>query len=425
MMQEEEQFIEPEQACIGLYIHLDLGWMEHPFTFNSFRIKDAKQLETLRMLGLPRIRYSPEKSIARPLPRMAQQPVRLVAAPPQLSPLDEAAMRKKKTLIRELDRIRNDIEVVERQFQQTAATIRNITRNIHSRPQEAYEAADTLVTMMVKSMLDKTDMMMHALNSKMGDDIYFHSLNVTVLSLMLARMLELTPDQAHQLGMGAIFHDIGKTEIPQKILLNPGPLSRPEQSFLEKHVDYGIDIARKVGLSPGSLAVVSQHHECVDGTGYPRRLAGDEVGMLARIVAIANTYDNLCNPANMAAAMTPYEALSHMFALKRSKFDERMLKTFIRCLGVYPPGNVVVLSNDMLGLVLSVNPNQPMKPNVLVYDPNIPAEEALIVSLDQEPELSISKSLRQNELSREVLEYLKPRKHVTYYFDPKRTEDKR
>ncbi|MDP1704298.1 MAG: HD-GYP domain-containing protein, partial [Sulfurimicrobium sp.] len=93
------------------------------------------------------------------------------------------------------------------------------------------------------------------------------------------------------------------------------------------------------------------------------------------------------------------------------------------CLGVYPPGSIVQLSNEMLGMVVSVNSAKPLKPNVLVYDPDIPKDEAVIVSLEREAELNISKSLRPGQLPREVYQYLDPRKRVTYYFDPKKQNE--
>jgi HD domain len=164
--------------------------------------------------------------------------------------------------------------------------------------------------------------------------------------------------------------------------------------------------------------MIQQHHEYLDGSGYPARLKGDVISSLTRVVTIANTYDNLCNPHNIAQALTPSEALSRMFASMRTKLDAMQLQVFIRCLGVYPPGSIVQLSNDMVCLVLSSSSTQPMRPNVFVYDPQVPKEDGLIVCLEREPELKITKSLRPGQLPREIYQYLNPRKRVAYYFDP-------
>jgi hypothetical protein len=116
--------------------------------------------------------------------------------------------------------------------------------------------------------------------------------------------------------------------------------------------------------------------------------------------------------------MTPAEALSRMFAKRRAQFDDEMLKAFIKGLGVYPPGSIVRLSNDIVGLVLCVNSTSPMKPDVLIYDESAPKNEAVILHLAEEPDIKIVKSMRATELSREALAYLNPRTHVTYTLDP-------
>lgn len=416
-MQVDSDYITPEQLCVGLYIHLDLGWMDHPFVFSSFKIKTQEQIDTLRKLKLAQIRYEPGKSDCEP-------PVAIARSVPEaeapVEAIDMEVMEAKKARIAQLKHIRNEISRVEHEFMRAADAVRNITRNIHARPQEAFAETDALVGKMVKSVLDEGDVLIHAMSEKLGDDVYFHSLNVTVLSLMLANALQLGEEQMHELGMGAMLHDIGKSEIPHKILAKKEPLTKPEQAIFEQHCDFGVVFAKKIGLSNAALTIIIQHHEYVDGSGYPRKLAGDKISPLARILSIVNTYDNLCNPVNAANGLTPAEALSRMFALRRAQFDDTMLRTFIRCLGVYPPGSIVQLSNDMYGLVLSVNSANPLKPDVLIYDADIPKDEAIVVSLMTDPDLKISKSLRPAELPREVHQYLNPRTRVTYYFDPQK-----
>lgn len=415
-------YVAPEQLCVGLYVHLDLSWMDHPFPFSSFKIKSAEQLATIRQLGLSRIRIEPGKSACKPLSATSRNE-REIPPPVVAEAVDAAALQEKKERIEQLNRIKRDIAEVEKEFLQVAETVKNMTRNIHSRPQEVRQEAEKLVDKMVESILSKGDVMIHAMNDKLGEDVYFHSLNVTVLSLILAKALGIEEEGCRNLGMGAVFHDVGKTEIPQKILMKTDPLTKSEQSFFEMHCEYGLDIASKAGLSKQAAEIVMQHHEYVDGSGYPAKLKASKISGLSKIVCIVNAYDNLCNPHTLADALTPHEALSNMFAIKRSKFDAVALKAFIHCMGVYPPGSIVQLSNEMLGMVVSGNSAKPLKPNVLVYDPDIPKDEAVIISLERESDLNISKSLRPGQLPREVYEYLNPRKRVTYYFDPKKQND--
>ena len=215
-----------------------------------------------------------------------------------------------------------------------------------------------------------------------------------------------------------MFHDIGKVEIPEKILLKTDPLTRAEIDFMRQHVTYGMDIGKKVGLAPGVLAIIAQHHEYMDGSGYPRGTAGDKIYQLSRIITIVNDYDNQCNQINPANSMTPHEALSQMFSQHRARYDPAALKLFVRTLGVYPPGTIVKLSNDVIGMVTSVNSSKPLKPSVLIYDPEIPKHEAVILDLETEPDINVSKSIKPGQLPRQIHDYLNPRKRMTYFFDP-------
>jgi HD-GYP domain-containing protein (c-di-GMP phosphodiesterase class II) len=217
--------------------------------------------------------------------------------------------------------------------------------------------------------------------------------------------------------MGALLHDIGRSEVPAKILLKSGPLTQAERSFYELHCQYGVEIGERLHLSPAALKIIGEHHEAFDGSGYPAKRKGEAIGLLSRIVAIANHYDEVCNPPNIAEALTPHDALSLMFARWRSKFDPKLLQVFIRCLGVYPPGTIVQLSNGVTGMVTTINTAQPMKPIVMIYDAEIPKAEAILVDMAHETGANIVKAVRPAQVPREVYNYLSPRQRVTYYFD--------
>jgi len=421
---ENALFVTAEQLRVGLYIHLDLHWTDHPFTFSSFKIKNQDQISTIRRLGLKRIRYEPARSDGKPLPPAppAAAPAEAPPAPPPAPPGEAEAVREKRERIEQLARIRDEIREVEKKFQHASDTVKGIIRDATTRPAESRRKAEELVDHMVESIISRGSVLMHAINGSVGEDAYVHSLNVAVLSLMLAKTLGLGAEETRHLGMGAMFHDIGKADIPLSIVHKIEPLTRAEQAHIEKHCTLGAEIAKRLGLSIRATEIILQHHEYADGSGYPRGLTGDKLSPLSVIVAIVNAYDNLCNPPNVADALTPHEALSHIFAVQRSKFQEVPLKAFIRCLGVYPPGSIIQLSNEMFGLVISINPAKPLKPNVLVYDPDIPRDESVIIDMEKERDLNISRSLRPAQLPREVYQYLSPRKRVTYYFDPKKQD---
>ncbi|MBK6293657.1 MAG: HD domain-containing protein [Rhodoferax sp.] len=267
-------------------------------------------------------------------------------------------------------------------------------------------------------MLTESDIAINLMKDKPGgEDVYFHSLNVTLLSMMLAKELKAPPEAIRLIGMGAMFHDVGKLDIPDRIVRKTEPLTKPELSLLQQHCAYGVETGRKLSLPNEALTVIAQHHEYSDGTGYPKGLKGSDIFLLARVVAIVNCYDNLCNPVKQSAALTPHQALSLMYAQQRARFDTAALTTFVRCMGIYPPGTVVVLSNESIGMVVSVNSTVPLKPTVLIYDPAVPRERAILVELESEPEVSISRALKPEQLPKPVYDYLAPRRRLTYYFD--------
>jgi len=405
-----------DRLAVGLYVHLDLGWMDHPFAFNHFKIRDAEQLETLRGLGLKTIRYDPKKSdIAPPPPGAAPPPP---ATPAPASAAENPLIKAKLERMERIKKQREAISACERVFQSAASTVKNIAKNLFSRPEETLKATDQLVSQMVESMLTERDIAIHLMNDKIGgEEVYVHSLNVSVLAMILAKEMGLPADKIKRLGMGAMFHDIGKIEIPDKILLKKPPLTRAETDFLRQHVAYGEDIGKRLNFAREVLQVITQHHEMMDGSGYPAGLKGDDIAIPARIVAMVNHYDNLCNPLNVADAITPHKALSTMFSKQRARFDATALKILIRSLGVFPPGTVVQLSNDAIGMVMTVNSSKPLKPSVLIYDPEVPKQEAIILDLETEEDLNIGKAIRPGLLPRDIYEYLSPRKRVTYYFN--------
>ncbi len=412
-------YVLPDQLCIGVFVCLELNWLDHNFARNSFKIKSAEQLAELRQLGLKRIQVDPSRSDAAPLPA-PQRPVADAPAPlaAPASEGDSVTVLSKRERIARIVQQREDVAHCEKEFVKAATALKDINANLFSKPAAAHESADQLVQQMLDSILTDKDIAIHLMNDKVGgEELYFHSLNVTVLAMMLGRELKLPLVDIKQLGVGCLFHDVGKLDIPDRVRLKTEPHTRAERNLMQQHTQYGLGMAAKLGLSRGAVDVIGQHHEHVDGSGYPLQLKSGAISTLARIAAIVNTYDNLCNHPNFLESLSPYEALSQMFAQQRHQFDAGPLTTFIRCMGVYPPGTLVRLSDDTLGMVVSVNSSQPLRPSILIYDPAVPKAEAIILDLSAEPDLNVAVSLKPSQLSREVHEYLSPRKRTTYYFD--------
>lgn len=413
-MPETPAYISPEQLCVGLYIQLELAWWEHNFAFNNFKIKDEAQIKALRALGLQRLRYDPARSDCPPL-ASSPAPVAVEAvAEPALSPQQQASQARAE----KLKALRKRLAEVDRKFVQASQQVKTLNQTLRSRPEDAIKQAGEIVGAMVETLLGGSGVVLHSINSKAAEDSYLHSLNVTVLALLLGRQLGLDSEACHILGLGALLHDIGKLEVPSKVLLKSEQLTRPEQQLLQLHCEFGLRMGQKLMLDDEVLRIIHEHHEYCDGSGYPRQLREAAIGRLSRLVCITNAFDNLCNPLNPRDGLSPHEALALLFKQQSARFDAVALKAFIRVMGVYPPGSLVQLEDQRYGLVLGMNPSQPLKPTLIVYDAAVPKNEALILDLEQEPRLSIGKSLRPAQLPREALEYLNPRQQLTYFVEP-------
>jgi putative nucleotidyltransferase with HDIG domain len=413
--------IEVNRLRPGIFIHLDLGWMDHPFITNKFQIKDEEQIATIRSLGLKQVRYVAAKSTVLPLPPQSQEqaaPVNQNKPDAAISEAISAEIAAKQVRVEKSNEIKRRIRSAETTFVRAATAIKDIQGGMSTNPRKAHESAKELIGTVVASLVADEDIALHLMADKAAsDDVYYHSLNVTLLSLMLGRALKLPADDLKTIGVGALLHDIGKAEIPGRVLLKKEALNNAEMEVLKTHVRIGVSMGKTMGVSVPVLQVIAAHHEFLDGTGYPSGLKEAQIPMTARIVCLANAYDEMCNHLDITKSITPHEALSILFAKQRARFDGGVLQGLIKLLGVYPPGTVVRLSNDMLGMVMSINTSNPTRPGVMLYDADVPKESAITLDLGTEPDISISKALRPSQLAGPVYEYLSPRKRVNYYFD--------
>jgi putative nucleotidyltransferase with HDIG domain len=408
------QTVQVGNLRVGMFVHLDVGWLAHPFPLSSFKIQSAEQIETIRRLGLDSLRWVPEKSDLPP-PDVPSDPA--AAAPARGAAAetpDQAAVRLRRA---QLDAQRRQTRLTERQYAEAARDWRAAQDLVLDQPARARTHTEALTRALLDKMLAEGELCIRVLNGAAGDRATAHAMNVAVVSMLMGRFQGLGAVELQELGVGALMHDVGKLELPERARHVDEASGTDQLQAYRRHVELGVAHARRMGLSAGATQVLAQHHEMIDGSGFPGRLAGDGIAVAARIVALVNRFDNLCNPAVLARARTPHEALSLMFAQARSQFDAALLNGFIRMMGVYPAGSVVQLTDDRYALVVSVNPQRPLKPRVLVHDARVPLDEALVLDLETVPELGIRRSLRAAQLPTATLQYLAPRPRVAYYFE--------
>jgi putative nucleotidyltransferase with HDIG domain len=408
--------VDVHQLKIGMYVHLDVSWMAHPFATGSFRIASADQIATIQGLGVARVRWDPSRSDAGLLAAVAPAG-EVAAATPALDPEAEMrteAQRRHRAL---LAAQRASLASCEREFHAAAKEFRHITDTAHSQPDVARERSEGLVRGFLDKIEGAHDTCIRLLSEAVGDRNCTHSLNVTVVSMLLGRAMGLSDAELRDVGLGALLHDIGKTDLPDRVRWRDEHFTAAELQFYQEHVAHGVSLARKMKLSPQAMLVIAQHHEQADGKGFPQRLPAERISAAARIVALVNRYDTLCNPLNPAKGLTPHEALSLIFAQMKSRFDALTLSAFIKMMGVYPPGSVVELTDGRFALVVSVNSARPLKPRVVVHDARVAAEDALIVDLETQPDLGVRRSLKPLQLPRAALDYLSPRQRICYFFE--------
>jgi len=417
--------VRSDQLCTGLYVRLDPD-NKGGFSKSEFLIKDEAQIQKLKMLNQPFYMVVLEKSKTMPLPPDDDDDDAAGAggAQPDDSPGDspatpvskELAGLKKETLERNKER-RKRYAACEKRYDRTMNQVSTVLRRVSAKSGDAVAETQSVVQELVGPFLSDRDAVINLMSSRSGEEQkVLHSLNVAVLSLMIGSELKLSEKYMHLLGFGAMIHDIGKGRIPMNVIRGQ-TLNQASAKYYKEHPTVG---ARLVDgfpdMSPHVRAVVLQHHEMVDGSGYPKGLTADDISPLAKIVAVVNIYDNMLNDPEHEK-MTPHQAIKVIYQRHKDRLDPKVLKLFIRGMGVYPPGTVVELSNGILGIVTATNPKNATRPTVLVYHKDVPKSEALMVDLMIESELAVERSILPEDLPREVFNYLRPSTTVNYYAD--------
>ena len=399
----------------GMFISIaELGWLNHPFLLNEFRIVSDKQVQVLRRLGLKEIYWDNARSHCGPLSEEEKS-----------TPTEEdfgalaltGMLDEKRSRISQVKEIRETFARREREYEKDSQTVGEIIKNLAGHPLESYAQAKTLVSRVVGNLSGSENAAIQLVHNKARDAaLPFHSLNVMVMTLLLGKALKSPEEELRWLGLGALLHDVGKAEIPPRILRTT-VRTPPEENFYRAHIGYGIKLVAGVRDLPLAVKnIIACHHENHDGSGFPNTLTGDKIPRLARIVAIANRYDNLCNPFDITLAKTPAEAVAQLFKQESGRFQPDLLQAFIKALGVYPPGSFVELSNGAIGLVIETNSANILQPQLMLYDAEVPRNEAILLDL-RDADLKITAAISPAKLPLEVVEYLAPRGRIDYYIE--------
>ena len=170
------------------------------------------------------------------------------------------------------------------------------------------------------------------------------------------------------LALAALWHDVGKVQLDPAVLAKPGRLTAEEFREVRRHVEYGLAIADTIpGFNSLIHNAIAQHHERLDGNGYPNKLRGDEISQAGRMMAIVDSYDAMTAPRVYRGAVTAVRAFKVLRADSYALYDAALVMAFIQAIGFYPVGSLVKLKSQRLAMVIGSNPEKPYLPVVKVF----------------------------------------------------------
>ena len=196
--------------------------------------------------------------------------------------------------------------------------------------------------------------------------LYTHSLNTAILSAILGRYIGLSREAVEELSMTAMLMNIGQLWLPKNLMNKRGKLSKDEFQKVKFHPLKGCEYLAGQDSPQTIIDSIKAHHEKYDGSGYPQGLSGNEIPQFARIISICDSYDALTSDRPYRVAMTPNSAIKHLYSMANTSFHPRYLESFIKCVGIYPVGCFVKLSDGRYGVVVTNTPKAPLLPQVKV-----------------------------------------------------------
>ncbi|MBI5463233.1 MAG: HD-GYP domain-containing protein [Gammaproteobacteria bacterium] len=331
----------------GMFVHdLDCNWMDHPFLSNKFLLDNVQTIQKIASAGIRHVyidvsqgRDVEEAPTAQEVQAAVQSQVEQLAAKP--------SEESKTSVAEEVDRARA-------LFREATSVIRNLMEDVRLGKQVEVESIDPMAERMVQSVFRNHHALTGISRIKTKDEYTFmHCVSVAGLLITFARAQGFAEQDIHQVAIGGLLHDIGKTLTPDEVLNKPGKLTPEEFEIMKGHVTHSRDILQEtLGISQTALDISVLHHERIDGTGYPLGLSGEQISLIGKMSAIVDVYDALTSVRVYKEAWEPSVALKKMLEWSPAHFDRTLVQHFIRCLGIYPVGSLVALESGLVGIVL-------------------------------------------------------------------------
>ncbi|MDD4803416.1 MAG: HD-GYP domain-containing protein [Syntrophomonas sp.] len=247
----------------------------------------------------------------------------------------------------------------------------------------ANQEINDIVEMLMVQVFDQNDLFRQMRIMKEKDEyIFTHSINVALLCILIGRWMKCDTNTVKELGTAGILHDIGYMQLPDFLLIKPGPLSAEEFEQIKKHPLLGYNIVNEYKWVSKSVAsAILMHHERADGSGYPLGAKGLKIDFYASVVAVADLYDAITSRRTYSEKASPYTAAEILWQESFGKLDPRVAKVFYDKITNFYVGNEVILSNNERGVVVYIDPSQPTRPIVMAGEKfyNLALERSLSI----------------------------------------------
>ncbi len=356
--------IKIEQLKPGMYVRdLNLAWMKHPFVGNSKKVRSEKVIEKIAGSGIEELYIDTERGLDVPDAPTEEEVRREIQE-------EFHRIAEEKSEISRTVPLKEEIVKAKEIKTEARQTVYDIMEEIRFGKPIRTERVKPVVERMIESIFRNQDALISIARIKQLDEYtYMHSMSVCVLMISFGKQLDYDAGQLKEVGIGAMLHDIGKMKIPLEILNKNKKLSNDEYDQMKRHVEYSNMLLKETrGITDTSVIVALQHHERVDGTGYPGGIKGEKISGYGQAAAITDVYDAMTSQRCYQNRSEPSDVLKKLFEWS-SHFNRNMVEHFVRCIGIYPVGSLVRLESGFLAVVTGHNEKDLLRPAVrAVYD---------------------------------------------------------